>query len=233
MIPINEIFASVDGEVNNCGQGFPTLFIRTQGCNLRCHYCDTKYSWDKLGTPMPVESIFHIVQKSGFKKVTITGGEPLMYTEIFDLCKLLVDYKFKVSVETNGTYKLPNHLDWWKLVDWVVDYKLDLPEQTPESFDKLIPDFFSGWIKFVVGSKADFDKACKVMSYLSASFLKRGCRAHKFALSPMFEKITADQLFFWMVEDRFIYPFLLERTSINTQLHKFIFPKGEKNHTLA
>jgi hypothetical protein len=49
----------------------------------------------------------------------------------------------------------------------------------------------------------------------------------------MFEKITADQLFSWMVDMKDKYPELLKRTSINTQLHKFIFPKGEKNHILA
>lgn len=233
-ILINEIFASVDGEVNNCGQGFPTVFVRVQGCNLRCSYCDTKYSWDmELGKIMSVESIFHIVQQSGFKKVTITGGEPLMYPEILYLCKLLINYDFKVSVETNGTYKIPGNETWQYKIDWVVDYKLDLKNQSPESFDKLIPDCFSGWVKFVIGSQQEFLQACEAVSFLSDSFSRRGGWGFKFAFSPMFEKITADDLFSWMIAMRHNYPELLQRTSINTQLHKFIFPKGEKNHILA
>ena len=72
---INEIFYSIQGEGN--WTGFPNIFIRTAGCNLRCSYCDTKYAYYKF-KEIKILNILEIVKKYNCNKICITGGEPLL-----------------------------------------------------------------------------------------------------------------------------------------------------------
>ena len=74
MLKINEIFYSIQGETSYAG--FPTVFVRTSGCNLRCGYCDTTYAYYS-GEPMSVDHVVAEVQKHPAKYVCITGGEPM------------------------------------------------------------------------------------------------------------------------------------------------------------
>ncbi|MBP7585552.1 MAG: radical SAM protein, partial [Spirochaetes bacterium] len=72
---VSEIFRSIQGETTRAG--FPSLFIRLAGCNLRCDWCDTEYAREG-GTPMTVSDIIARVKEAGgFDHVTVTGGEPL------------------------------------------------------------------------------------------------------------------------------------------------------------
>ena len=71
-----EIFKSIDGE--GIRVGYPVTFIRLAGCNLRCNYCDTKYSYeDEKFTEMTPQEIYIQVYKLGGKRITLTGGDPL------------------------------------------------------------------------------------------------------------------------------------------------------------
>lgn len=99
MIKINEIFFSIQGESSYVG--YPTVFIRTSGCHLRCSYCDTKYAYHE-GAQQSVEDIIQEVEKHKTKYVCITGGEPLLQKEVFELAKQLCDKKYLVSIETSG-----------------------------------------------------------------------------------------------------------------------------------
>ena len=102
---VQEMYSSIDGEINYWGQGFPSIFIRLAGCNLNCPYCDTKYAKDTDGAKAfaPEElkkSILKIFP--GYKKITITGGEPLLQaTALYNFIKLLED-EYLISIETNG-----------------------------------------------------------------------------------------------------------------------------------
>ncbi len=100
MIKINEIFYSIQGESSYVG--YPTVFVRTSGCNLRCGYCDTTYAYYS-GQVMSKEDIIKEVQKHPTKYVCMTGGEPLLQKEVFSLMKELCDLGYKVSVETSGS----------------------------------------------------------------------------------------------------------------------------------
>ena len=116
---VNEIFESVQGEGYNTGR--LATFVRFAGCNLRCAFCDTKYSWDKeryVYKEAPVD-LFKIIVESEFKSsfIILTGGEPL--TQDFDaLCEfvnILQEHGYEVALETNGSidfahYKLKP--DW-------------------------------------------------------------------------------------------------------------------------
>jgi organic radical activating enzyme len=101
-IKVVEIFDSIEGEGSLIG--YPTTFIRLEGCNLRCSWCDTKYSYDTENYKLlSLSQIMLLVEEFKNKKVCITGGEPL-FNEGFDiLLKELLKEKYFTIVETNGT----------------------------------------------------------------------------------------------------------------------------------
>jgi len=101
-----EIFYSVQGEATNLG--VPCIFIRLFGCNLRCHFCDTSYTWNKESIKMESKEVakFIVKMKTPCNRIVITGGEPLLQqTEIVNLMKELdsLGTCFNLEIETNGT----------------------------------------------------------------------------------------------------------------------------------
>ncbi|PWR71968.1 7-carboxy-7-deazaguanine synthase QueE [Methanospirillum lacunae] len=98
---IAEIFTSIQGEGDT--SGYPTIFIRFAGCNLRCLYCDTRAAQDDYGTEMDLAQIMEEVQKSGIAHVCITGGEPLLQQNLPALLKMLKETGHATTIETNGT----------------------------------------------------------------------------------------------------------------------------------
>ena len=121
---ISEIFESIQGEGNNAGK--PAVFLRTAECNLKCVWCDTKYTWDwknydysKEVNEMSIKEVRQSLEQFRIRHLVITGGEPLMQQD--DLAELLtfLKPKFYVEVETNGTI-LPNNalsvlVDQWNV----------------------------------------------------------------------------------------------------------------------
>jgi 7-carboxy-7-deazaguanine synthase len=109
---ISEVFSSIQGE--GLLAGVPSLFIRTSGCNLRCHWCDTPYtSWAPEGDDWPVERIVDWVkQQPTYRHVVLTGGEPMIQPELPHLARQLDDLGLHITVETAGTVaaELPCHL---------------------------------------------------------------------------------------------------------------------------
>lgn len=99
MIKINEIFFSIQGESSYAGM--PTVFVRTSGCHLRCGYCDTTYAY-YTGNMKSRAEILEEVAKHGARYVCVTGGEPLLQPEVFELLKDLCDRDYRVSLETSG-----------------------------------------------------------------------------------------------------------------------------------
>lgn len=98
---INELFLSIEGE--GLDSGIPTTFIRTTGCNLRCKWCDTEYSYYE-GEEMTLEEILKKCKSFYAKRISITGGEPLVQgIESVKLMKLLLKNGFKVQLQTNGS----------------------------------------------------------------------------------------------------------------------------------
>ena len=99
MLKINEIFYSIQGESSYAG--YPTVFVRTTGCNLRCTYCDTTYSYYE-GDLKSQEEIFSVIRSHQTQYVCITGGEPLLQKEILPFMSALCDQGYLVSLETSG-----------------------------------------------------------------------------------------------------------------------------------
>ena len=105
MLKVIEVFESIQGEGNNAGK--IAIFVRFSGCNLRCSFCDTKYSWEG-GKEFSIKELMDEIRKYTSKFVILTGGEPLIQP-IEDLERLidcLHEYGYKVGVETNGTIRI-------------------------------------------------------------------------------------------------------------------------------
>lgn len=96
---ITEIFNSLQGETTTAG--LPTVFVRLTGCPLRCHYCDTQYSFYG-GERLSVSAIVAQVAEFTPRLVTVTGGEPLAQPSCLELLSQLCDRGYRVSLETSG-----------------------------------------------------------------------------------------------------------------------------------
>ena len=96
---ITEIFKSIQGE--STFAGLPCIFVRLTGCNLRCHWCDTAYAFQG-GQKMTPEQVLDRVRSMGGKLVELTGGEPLLQKETFELSDSLIAEGYRVLVETSG-----------------------------------------------------------------------------------------------------------------------------------
>ena len=210
---VYSIFNSIDGEVNQWGQGRFSTFIRFSGCNLRCNYCDTKYAQDMdCGKEMSVEEILEEVKKIGCRKITITGGEPLLQAEMKDFLYLLFNQGYKVSIESNGSFRPILNLPYC----WVMDWKLASSGMSEymnlENFRDLSSEDF---VKFVIQDRLDYDDALVVIKRLRIL----ECYA-TFAFSPAQDKIDPADLIEWMKEDK------LFDVIVNLQLHKYMWGKN-------
>lgn len=96
---ISEIFYSLQGETS--ASGLPFIFIRMTGCNLRCNYCDSAYSF-KGGEKKSLDEVMDFIQQWKCKQVLLTGGEPLMQRNTLALARRLNDAGYTVSIETHG-----------------------------------------------------------------------------------------------------------------------------------
>lgn len=103
---VAEIFYSIQGEGRLTG--VPSAFVRTTGCNLRCHFCDSDYtSWHPEGDALTVTEILDRIGGFPTRHVVVTGGEPLIAPEIEDLCAGLRERAYHITVETAATVFKP------------------------------------------------------------------------------------------------------------------------------
>ncbi len=102
-----EIFQSKQGE--GLWTGVLSAFVRTTGCNLRCSFCDTTYaSWRREeGEDLSVEEIVGRVLLLNCRHVVLTGGEPMLCSELIPLTRMLAERELTITIETAGTLDLP------------------------------------------------------------------------------------------------------------------------------
>jgi 7-carboxy-7-deazaguanine synthase len=220
-VKINSIFSSINGEVSALGQGSLCTFIRLQGCNLRCSYCDTKQAQDyNKGIELTIKEIYRKVQSLKSTNITITGGEPLEQEgELLFLVKMLHLGNFNVSIETNGSFNIPH---WGGYIQsWIADWK------TPSSGvrDKMkFSNFenlqYQDYVKFVVKDPNDFQDAVSVIKKFNKQ--KGLLGSPRFAFSPVIgipKSVKPEILVEWMQRE----PICIKYSVIlNLQLHKII-----------
>jgi len=209
-LKVNEIFSSIAGEINAYHQGRPTTFVRLQGCNLRCSFCDSKHTQSSTGGEY--KSIDSIVQEvKSFKNwtVCITGGEPLYHENILPLVKRLKKEKFCIVLETNGTLLIKKFSEFCSIVmDYKTEYK-DLMKYS--NFNNLKG---KDCIKFVIGSKQDFDDAVKFLTDIRFQ-----PQFPEIAFSPILDKISPKELFDMMQKEETEF---IRNSVLSLQLHKLI-----------
>ena len=110
MIPILETFLSIQGEGYYAGQS--AYFIRTQGCDIGCHWCDEPGSWEMNSkNQMSIKELISSVEKVKTKNIIFTGGEPLMHN-LDSVCQEMHAGGYKLHLETSGAYPLSGNWDW-------------------------------------------------------------------------------------------------------------------------
>lgn len=105
-----ELFYTIQGEGFHTGK--PAFFIRIGGCDIGCHWCDVKESWNANLHPLTtVEQIVEQVEEYNANSVVITGGEPLIYN-LAELTHQLKEKKINTFIETSGAYPCTGTWDW-------------------------------------------------------------------------------------------------------------------------
>ena len=108
-LPVMEKFYTIQGEGHYSGQ--PFYFIRLGGCDVGCHWCDVKESWDHNQHQfIEVDDLIKDV-KEYTSNVVITGGEPLMWN-LSELTKRFKENNIKLHLETSGAYEMSGNWDW-------------------------------------------------------------------------------------------------------------------------
>ena len=103
---VTEVYKSVQGE--GFLSGTPSVFVRTSGCNLRCWFCDTPYtSWIPEGRDLSVDAILAQIAEWETRYVVLTGGEPMLQSELIPLADRLKKLGRHITVDTAGTLFLP------------------------------------------------------------------------------------------------------------------------------
>src|SRR5215471_8796734 len=99
MLTVNEIFYSIQGESTRAGR--PCVFVRLTACDLRCSWCDTAYAFQE-GRKTTVADVIAEVERYTCPLVEITGGEPLLQEDVYELMERLVASGRTVLLETGG-----------------------------------------------------------------------------------------------------------------------------------
>ncbi len=207
---ICEIFHSIQGE--STFAGLPCIFIRLTGCNLRCHYCDTTYSYEG-GQEYTVDNILQQIRQFDCTLIEITGGEPLLQDDAIELIERLEKERFTILVETNGTQSVQNLPSAVRII---IDVKLP-GSGHPDSFlEENLKYLKTEWdeLKFVVSDRRDFETA---MEFIATHNLQK----HILLFSPVSEKLAPSILAKWVTELK--YP-----ARLNLQLHKYIWDKERR-----
>lgn len=166
MLPVMEHFYTIQGEGFHAGRA--AYFIRLAGCDVGCHWCDVKESWDaSLHPVLEMEELAQTAAKH-CKTIIITGGEPLMWNLEF-LTKKLKELGCTIHIETSGSHPLSGHLDWITLSPKKV--KQPLPEVYKKANELKMVIFNNHDFKFAEEQAAKVSENC--LLYLQSEWSKR------------------------------------------------------------
>lgn len=212
---ITEIFSSIDGEGIRAGE--LATFIRVAGCNLRCNYCDTKYSLKESdGIEMSIQEILKEVDKYKVKNITITGGEPLIHSDMENLINLLLEKEYNVNIETNGAVHIDKYLNKCLItMDYKCTSSLMKDKMIVENIEKLTENDV---LKFVV-RKQDFKDVENLLIKYHPS-----CYVY---ISPVFNEIDLEEIVKFMKKCN-LNGINMSKVRLQVQLHKIIWDVDAK-----
>lgn len=207
---VNEIFGSIDGEGLRTGE--LTTFIRLAGCNIKCSYCDTLYAIKpNAGKEMSIKQIISEVEKLGNKNITITGGEPLIHENIDKLINSLIEKKYKINIETNGTINIEKYINRCLItMDYKTPSSLMEKKMLLTNLEKLTENDV---LKFVVKEE---DLSC-----IKEVLTKYKIKSYVY-ISPVFNEIELSHIvdYMKMMSKQGIN---MDKVRIQVQLHKIIW----------
>jgi 7-carboxy-7-deazaguanine synthase len=225
-LQITEIYKSIQGESTHAG--LPCVFVRLTGCNLRCSWCDSEYTFTG-GHRMSMEEVVEEVEQlsPGGGLVEMTGGEPMLQErEVVPLMQRLLDDGYTVLLETSGERPLERVPDG---VVKVVDVKCPNSGE-PDTFrmENLETLDSQDEVKFVLSDRTDYEFA---RDFVARHHLGR--RVNAVLFSPAFSKdarggrdtthclLDPRELAEWMLADNV-------PARLGLQIHKFIWDPAMK-----
>src|SRR5215471_12125875 len=159
MLTVNEIFHSIQGESTRAG--VPCVFVRLTACDLRCSWCDTPYAFHE-GRKMSVDDVMSAVAQYDCPTVEITGGEPLLQDEVYELMDALLGAGRRVLLETGGHRSIERvPRDVVKIVDVKCPGSGESDKNDWANLDRLAPH---DEVKFVIQDRADYEFAKDVIA---------------------------------------------------------------------
>jgi 7-carboxy-7-deazaguanine synthase len=207
MLTINEIFHSIQGESSHAGR--PCVFVRLTACDLRCTWCDTPYAFHE-GQKRSVDDVVEAVERYDCPLVEITGGEPLLQEDVYELMQRLLARGRTVLLETGGhrsTTRVPDE------VITILDVKCPASgESSKNDFSNLLRLSAHDEVKFVVQDRGDYEFARDVIARHDLAG-----RASAILMSPVHGVLDPKTLSEWILADRL-------PVRLQLQLHKFIWP---------
>jgi 7-carboxy-7-deazaguanine synthase len=205
MLTINEIFYSIQGESTFSGR--PCVFVRLTACDLRCTWCDTPYAFTG-GHRMSVDEVCDAVTRFDCPLVEVTGGEPLLQADVYELMARLMAAGRTVLVETGGHIrvdKVPAGVV--RIVDIKCPGSGESHRNEWSNVELLTPQ---DEVKFVIADRRDYEFAREV---LRRHQLDRRCTV---LFSPVHAVLDLETLSAWILSDNL-------PVRLQVQLHKYIW----------
>ena len=210
---VTEIFFSIQGESSYAGR--PCVFVRTTGCNLRCDWCDTEYSFHG-GEEMSVDEVLDEVERAGrgCELVEITGGEPLLQHDVGELAGSLLERGYTVLCETGGSVpvdRVPSEVV--KVMDLKCPGSGEEGANDWSNLELLEPG--RDELKFVIRDRRDYEWAVERVREREL--------ADRFTVhfSPVHGEMDRRELSEWILSDG-------APVRLNLQVHKFIWDPETK-----
>jgi 7-carboxy-7-deazaguanine synthase len=206
MLTVNEIFHSIQGESTYAGE--PCVFVRLTACDLRCSWCDTPYAFHE-GRKMSVDDVLAEVDRYGCPTVEVTGGEPLLQSDVYPLMNRLLESGKTVLLETGG-HRSIEHVPAG--VVRIVDVKCPGSNESDKvDWENLNRVTRIDQVKFVIKDRTDYEFAREVVTRE-----RLADRVAAVLFSPVHGVMDARDLAAWILADRL-------PVRLQLQAHKFIW----------
>ena len=211
MLTINEIFYSIQGESTRAGR--PCVFVRLTACDLRCTWCDTAYAFHE-GRKQSVDEVMAEVERYNCPLVEITGGEPLLQPDVYDLMDRLLANGRTVLLETGGHRPIDRvPADVVRVLDVKCPGSGEAAKNDWHNLDRMS---LHDEVKFVVQDRADYEFARDVIRRRD---LASRCAA--VLISPVHGVLDPKTLSEWILMDGV-------QARLQLQLHKYIWPPATR-----